>query len=293
MKPKIIVISKQTSFDRFIQEENNPIIELSNLVAANWKTSHKAHSKTLDLVVETVQDKAQLIFINTPTIDSIDIDNISLVITVGGDGTLLSASHNLPDNIPILGVNSDPKTSVGYFCYGNYNNFTTLLDSILENNYSSINLTRMQVKKNKKIISEFVLNDVLFCHACPANTSNYIIQIKDVENNIQIIKEVQKSSGFWIGPAAGSTAARKSAGATQLDLKDNRLQFFARELYTKPGAISGNKELLIQPNNILTVFSKMENAVMYIDGGYKAIPVGLGDEVVFCKSCNDLKLVKD
>lgn len=36
------------------------------------------------------------------------IRNVDLVVTVGGDGTLLQASHFLDDTIPVLGVNSDP-----------------------------------------------------------------------------------------------------------------------------------------------------------------------------------------
>lgn len=36
------------------------------------------------------------------------ITNVDLVVTVGGDGTLLRASHFLDESIPILGVNSDP-----------------------------------------------------------------------------------------------------------------------------------------------------------------------------------------
>ncbi|KAG6755162.1 hypothetical protein POTOM_040978 [Populus tomentosa] len=36
------------------------------------------------------------------------IRNFDLVVTVGGDGTLLQASHFLDDSIPVRGVNSDP-----------------------------------------------------------------------------------------------------------------------------------------------------------------------------------------
>lgn len=36
------------------------------------------------------------------------INDVDLVVTVGGDGTLLQASHSLDDKVPVLGVNSDP-----------------------------------------------------------------------------------------------------------------------------------------------------------------------------------------
>lgn len=36
------------------------------------------------------------------------ICNVDLVVTLGGDGTLLQASHFVDDSTPVLGVNSDP-----------------------------------------------------------------------------------------------------------------------------------------------------------------------------------------
>ncbi len=34
--------------------------------------------------------------------------DVDLVVSVGGDGTALSASHYLSASVPLLGVNSDP-----------------------------------------------------------------------------------------------------------------------------------------------------------------------------------------
>lgn len=36
------------------------------------------------------------------------VRDVDLVITIGGDGTLLHASHFIDDSIPLVGVNSDP-----------------------------------------------------------------------------------------------------------------------------------------------------------------------------------------
>lgn len=36
------------------------------------------------------------------------IHGVDVVVTVGGDGTLLRASHFMDDTIPVFGVNSDP-----------------------------------------------------------------------------------------------------------------------------------------------------------------------------------------
>lgn len=44
------------------------------------------------------------------------IRDVDLVVTVGGDGTLLQASHFMDDSVPVLGVNSDP-TQVKEVCF--------------------------------------------------------------------------------------------------------------------------------------------------------------------------------
>src|SRR4030095_13321415 len=49
-----------------------------------------------------------------------------LVISVGGDGTLLSASHYVRDGM-MIGVNSAPGDSVGHFCSANRGTFAELL----------------------------------------------------------------------------------------------------------------------------------------------------------------------
>ena len=53
-----------------------------------------------------------------------------LIITVGGDGTALGASHYIRGGA-LLGVNSAPGDSVGHFCSVNRKNFAARLDEIL------------------------------------------------------------------------------------------------------------------------------------------------------------------
>ena len=56
-----------------------------------------------------------------------DASDAALVIAVGGDGTLLAASHSVSET-PILGVNSAPRHSVGFFCALNRSTFQRGLD---------------------------------------------------------------------------------------------------------------------------------------------------------------------
>ena len=50
--------------------------------------------------------------------DEAPIVGARLVVTVGGDGTLLAASHLVGGGVPVVGINSSPRSSVGFFCAG-------------------------------------------------------------------------------------------------------------------------------------------------------------------------------
>src|SRR5262249_51618617 len=82
-----------------------------------------------------------------------------LVISVGGDGTLLNASHYVRDGM-VIGVNSAPGDSVGHFCAANRENFAERLDAILDLKWRPVELARLQVTLDRKPLPELALNDV-------------------------------------------------------------------------------------------------------------------------------------
>src|SRR5262245_15701890 len=67
-----------------------------------------------------------------------------LVVSVGGDGTLLSASHYVRGGM-MIGVNSAPGDSVGHFCSANRENFADRLDAIMSMKWRPVELARLQV----------------------------------------------------------------------------------------------------------------------------------------------------
>jgi len=291
MKPIVIVVTKQTSYSRYVQntestnvfQEIREMVERGDPAVARWKASHEAHSRTLDIVSNEIAKHAQMLVFDASSFIA-EMKDVALVVTVGGDGTLLAASHNVHGQIPVLGVNSDPNTSVGYFCTATAETFPEQLRGALDCTCVGISLTRMTVAKNKRVIDTRVLNDALFCHTCPATTSNYILELQSWNARGEaerVFRETQKSSGFWVGPAAGSTAARRSAGFRSLALHEKNLQLAVRELYYKPGSEPGRREVIVEQGNLIRAISKMDSAAMYIDGDYKVVPVSLGDELEF------------
>jgi len=137
---------------------------------------------------------------------------------------------------------------------------------------------------NDRVVAARVLNDALFCHASPAATSRYIVSLDGIE-------EEQKSSGFWIGPAAGSTAAQRSAGGKVLSLGSQKLQLVVREPYTPHGERYRLRRALVGPKECLVVRNKTSEGRLFFDGPSNVTEVGLGDVITFRRAATPLVLL--
>jgi len=274
---RVVVITKRTAYRRFVVDERDPrakqLLRRRDAAVSSWKDSHEEHVRTLESVESVLAKAGAQVLLVERAHAAFDASDAELVIAVGGDGTLLAASHSV-GRVPILGVNSAPRHSVGFFCAGTRTTFRGLLDRALAGTLKSARLTRMSVAVNGRVRSNRVLNEALYCHASPAATSRYILAHGRTS-------EEQRSSGLWIGPAAGSTAAQHSAGGRILPLTSKKLQLVVREPYTPSGRRYRLTKFLVGEEDSVNVDSKMDNAEVFVDGPYRHFPVRLGDGVSF------------
>jgi NAD+ kinase len=191
-----------------------------------------------------------------------------LVVSVGGDGTLLRASQFVRGGM-LIGVNSAPGDSVGRFCTANRENFAERLDAILTLKWRPVELARLRVTLDGKTLPELALNDVLVAHYSPAATTRYLIEVGD-----QV--EEHRSSGVWISTAAGSTAGIGSAGGRRMSLRSRHIQFLARELYREPDREYKLTRGLAPSDSGVTIASKMPDGRLYIDGARAQYPFPFG-----------------
>ena len=188
------------------------------------------------------------------------LKEIDLVISIGGDGTFLSAAHYL-DTTPILGVNSDVKRSEGALTTIESSHLNRKIKQILENKSKIKEYTREKVvihQKSKIVETENALNETFFGNINPHHTTNYEIIYKNKKEN-------QRSSGVVISTGTGSTAWYKTAGGLPFSRERKQLRFRIRELFKgkihKPTIKKGK----INQNEKLTVISKMNHAIVAID----------------------------
>jgi NAD+ kinase len=210
-----------------------------------------------------------------------------LVVTIGGDGTLLGASHRIGPDVPILGVNSAPGHSVGFFCGAKKGSVKQALAQALDGTTKGTVLTRMRVDLNDRCLHSRVLNDVLFCHEIPAATSRYILRVMrggSADSDPHVEEEEQRSSGIWVGPAAGSTAAQRSAGGRILPLSSHKIQYVVREPYTPLGERLALSRGTIDENGSLVLLNKMREAKLFLDGHYNVSDAKMGDVITMRRS---------
>lgn len=283
---RVAIVVKRTTYRRFVVEEHDPLIarlvRRRDPTVSRIKQSHEAHESTMREVEEAIAELgAKVVHRGGPRSR---IPRADLVVSVGGDGTLLAASHQIGDGIPLLGINSAPESSVGFFCGAQKGNILDRLERALTGKLRALELTRMRVDLNGKCIHARVLNDALVCHASPAATSRYILCTEGGE-------EDQRSSGLWIGPAAGSTAAQRSAGGRVLPLASENIQYVVREPYTPAGGHFRFAKGLVAPGHELVIRSKMREAKVFLDGHRIVHSMTIGDVLTMRRSDDSLTVL--
>ena len=286
---KVLIVFKKSTFQLQALEHKEPrflkLLEEGHSSIARVRTAHDEHFETLT-ALEDALNQRNIEYEQIARADLKEsIDDVDMVISVGGDGTFLDSSHSV-HCVPLLGVNSARSSSFGHFCIGHRDNVGQILDDIISGALQPTPLLRLELNINGTVIPDLVLNEVLVCHSNPAGTSRYFIGIDGV-------REEQRSSGIWIGTPSGSTGALKSAGGEIMAIDEDRYQFVVREPWTRPGQKFAFTKGIVKRNQTMHFTSQMRTGALYIDGQHIDYSFSLGDELEVSASKRDLMAFVD
>ncbi|HIG83921.1 MAG TPA: hypothetical protein EYG40_06430 [Verrucomicrobia bacterium] len=257
---KVALIYKKSVWELFSNSKDSNVSSyISGKAEAKeaFQESHQTQKNTIQTVKNTLSASgAEINMVYRSEITESTISSADLVISVGGDGTFLETSHYITDTTPMLGVNSDPVRSVGFFCSCTGDNFEELFNNV--NNGPRTNLSRISLKIDGISVGPPVLNDLLFANPNPAATTRY-----EVEG------ETYRNSGILISTAAGSTAWSFQEGLDPLPLTSDKFQFIHR----------GTRESASGITSSVKIDSLTRKGKLFIDGEHYSLPLCIGQSL--------------
>src|SRR5262245_45674445 len=116
---RVLVVYKKSAYRIYVREYRHAgmasLLRSGDRAMRNLRRAHESHERTLHEMRAVLRGLgASAVFRHRS--DPGSAEPFDLVVTVGGDGTLLWASRLVGAGCPVIAINSAPSDSVGYFC---------------------------------------------------------------------------------------------------------------------------------------------------------------------------------
>ena len=269
---RVLVVYKTSPYDRYDEAGVLEIEGADDLdrrrILDRLGLAHRENAASA-AVVSSALTASGVVVLQRQQPTKAEIAGVDLLIAVGGDGTFLRTAQRDVD-VPMLGVNSSPSTSVGHYCGATAEDFGDVLEAILTGTIAPSPLTRIGLHVGARQLPHYALNDVLLAHRSPAASARYLLRIGDRS-------ELQTSSGVWVSTASGSTGAIHSAGAAALPPEERRLQYLVREPFSPPAG--GPVMVSGMLDEQLLLVSRSPHLAVFLDGHHRSYQVGFGTAV--------------
>ena len=276
MITEVILVKKVSAWEQYLSNRE-PFGDIDDESLQRLQDSHLRHINTVELVKRTLGELGITAWVVGGVEHTFSAPPGYAVLAVGGDGTFLSASHNIGSEVGIMGINSDPQLSRGRFCIVLTSDTAkeVLKKALCRKKPKKTFIPRMAVLVDGHKVASRVLNEALFSHTCPAAMTRVLA------GNTRYA-----CSGLWIGTGAGSTGAIKSAGGKVLPLRSPLIQMVVREPCgtEEVGCISICKKKVV-------LKSKTQDGTLYFDGPFRRAPVRFDQTMEFVNSCEPLQIL--
>ncbi len=253
-------------------------------IAINVNTFKLAHDEALKEIKNTIFKLSKttnvFVFEDGKNIDYSILKKCNLIISLGGDGTLLGTVRDtFSENIPVLGINIG---NLGFLTAGEINENFDILSNVFKGNYNIEERMMLECTVNDNNLKYYALNDVVISKNILSGIVKYGIEVDDnLYTNFY-------GDGVVVSTSTGSTAYSLSAGGPIVlpDLDTLSITPICphtiglRTLITK-----GNSKIRISTGNVSDV------VYLTIDGQI-SIEVNYLDKIIIGKACNCCKLVK-
>jgi len=210
-------------------------------------------------------------------------EDTDLIIVLGGDGTLLSASRHLQGKeVPILGVNLG---GLGFLTETSVEELPSILEKVIKGDFdiSKRVMLLVTVKRGNDYVFEFsILNDAVI-------TKDALARIIDIETYVnEEYLTTYKGDGLIFSTPTGSTGYSLAAGGPLI------YPSLANIMVTPicPHMLTNRPIILPEGVTARAVLSSKEEKVLLTIDGQIGFPLEYGDEVIVKRSPYTASLVK-
>lgn len=255
-------------------------------IGININTSKDKSGEILKSIEKTIKDimpEANIkVFKDTMGLDENSTEDLDIIISLGGDGTLLGTAREIfKYDIPILGVNIG---NLGFLTEVESSNFRFAIDNIKMNNYKieervMLDCTVEGTDRNKQYIC---LNDIVLSKGTLARMAKYDIYIDDR------FYSSFTADGVIVSTPTGSTAYSLSAGGPIMypTLKLMSITpICPHSLGVRTIVIDGSSRVRIG------IRKKYESVFLTVDG-QQSLELREGDKITVSMSEYKCKLIK-
>jgi len=298
---RILLFHRKSFFQLYIKERGDVdmarAIERGDPAAVALEESHRVNAQALADVQAMLAARGVKVTTRTRRPLSWKGDK-DLVISLGGDGTLMEVAWRLKSRPPLVGINSDPRKSVGALCAGTVEDLPGILDRLEAGELEPRSLNRIRVRLNGQEVIGPCLNDVLYAHLCPAGLTRFEMAVLPEDKVWEASLgpggpfQLYRCSGIWVSSGAGSTAAISSAGGEVMPTGSRELQFLVREPYIprsrpKPEPLRGR----VKPGEALVLVSRLREGRIWADGADHSLALTFGQRLVLDNHPEPLSLI--
>jgi NAD+ kinase len=259
------------------------IVNRSKWRALQFAQEVIAYLTERDVAVKIDRESAVLIGRDDLACDEKDLCRVGLVITLGGDGTILQASHIAsPFGIPILGVHMG---RFGFIAEAHPDDLIANLDPLLEGKFETEGRMMVHgdvIRGGSVVFTGFGLNDVVVSKGASARMLR--IETKFGDEHLA----TYPADGVIVATPTGSTAYSLSAGGPLVDPTIQALLVVPICPHTLAA-----RPIVVPAGTVITFDIETDGGdVLCIADSYQVFALSDGDTVRVSRSANVTRLVK-
>jgi NAD kinase len=205
---EILVVSKMSRFEREKLAQSlsdDALLERYNALGESGLRILAAHLHNQEAIATCSQELDPKQVVALEALDAPDIrSRCKVVIALGGDDFFKLVSHRAPQGLPILGVNSDPSSSVGALLPITIEQLPETLQKLEAGDYRIEEWSKLALKIDG-VERGSAINDIVLGKRDFRLTSRHELEYRGQ-------KVTQRSSGILISTGVGSTGWYASAG---------------------------------------------------------------------------------